>query len=296
MLDDILKVLPEKISSEILNVGSNSQITEIRLRVNKRVIVITSNVEVFLSYIITLNDLLDILIKISKNSLYAIQNDINNGYVVIKGGHRIGICGEVVIQDGNIKNIKYINSMNIRVSRQLMGCADKLMDKIIENGNLKNTLIVSPPGCGKTTMLRDVIRQVSNGVKRLDFYGKNIGLVDERGEIASVSEGIANLDVGIRTDIMSNCTKSLGIEMLTRSMGISVIATDEIGSINDIEAIKYASLSGVNLIFTMHGKNIEDIIRKTGMKELVDEGLFKRVVILSNSTGPGRIEKVHNLD
>lgn len=296
MLDDILKVLPEKISSEILNVGSNSQITEIRLRVNKRVIVITSNVEVFLSYIITLNDLLDILIKISKNSLYAIQNDINNGYVVIKGGHRIGICGEVVIQDGNIKNIKYINSMNIRVSRQLMGCADKVMDKIIENGILKNTLIVSPPGCGKTTMLRDVIRQVSNGVKRLDFYGKNIGLVDERGEIASVSEGIANLDVGIRTDIMSNCTKSLGIEMLTRSMGISVIATDEIGSINDIEAIKYASLSGVNLIFTMHGKNIEDIIRKIGMKELVDEGLFKRVVILSNNGGPGKIEKVHNLD
>lgn len=145
-------------------------------------------------------------------------------------------------------------------------------------------------------MLRDVIRQISNGVKRLEFYGKNVGLVDERGEIASVSEGIANLDVGIRTDIMSNCIKNLGIEMLTRSMGISVIATDEIGSINDIEAIKYASLSGVNLIFTMHGKNIEDVIRKTGMKELVDEGLFKRVVILSNNGGPGKIEKVHNLD
>lgn len=145
MLDEILKILPEKISNEILNVGSNSQITEIRLRVNKRVIVITSNVEVFLSYIVCLNDLLDILVKISKNSLYAIQNDINNGFVVIKGGHRIGICGEVVIQAGNIKNIKYINSMNIRVSRQLMGCADKLMEKIIENGNLMNTLIVSPP-------------------------------------------------------------------------------------------------------------------------------------------------------
>ncbi len=145
MLDEILKILPEKISNEILNIGSNSQITEIRLRVNRRIIVITSNVEVFLTYIVCLNDLLDILVKISKNSLYAIQNDINNGFVVIKGGHRIGICGEVVFQEGNIKNIKNINSMNIRVSRQLIGCADKVMDEIIENGNLMNTLIVSPP-------------------------------------------------------------------------------------------------------------------------------------------------------
>lgn len=145
MLDEILKILPEKISNEILNIGSNSQITEIRLRVNRRIIVITSNVEVFLSYIVCLNDLLDILVKISKNSLYAIQNDINNGFVVIKGGHRIGICGEVVFQEGKIKNIKNINSMNIRVSKQLIGCADKVMDKIIENGCLMNTLIVSPP-------------------------------------------------------------------------------------------------------------------------------------------------------
>ncbi len=145
-------------------------------------------------------------------------------------------------------------------------------------------------------MLRDVIRQISNGVKRLEFYGKNVGLVDERGEVASVSNGIVNLDVGIRTDIMSNCTKSLGIEMLVRSMGISVVATDEIGSTNDIEAIKYASLSGVNLVFTMHGKSINDITNKTGMKELINEKLFKRVIILSNDGKPGNIQKIHILN
>ena len=296
MLEEILKIMPDNIAIQLAKIGGNKGINEIRLRINRKVIVIVSGVEVFLDVTVTLKDLLDILVRVSKNSIYAIQNDINNGFVVILGGHRIGICGEVVMQDGKIKNIKNINSMNIRVARQLIGAADKVMPYIISQGKIKNTLIISPPGCGKTTMLRDIVRQVSNGVKELGFYGKNVGLVDERGEIASVSNGIPNLDIGLRTDVISNCSKSLGIEMMVRSMGINVIATDEIGSKGDIAAIRYAVLSGVSLLFTVHGDNLEDIMKKDDLSYLIKQGYFKLAIVLSNRNRPGTIEKIEALD
>lgn len=296
MLDEILNIMPLKLKEEITRISDIQKITEIRLRNQKNVILQLNNIELKLEYKINLKDILEILLKISKNSIYAIQNDINNGFVVIKGGHRIGICGEVVIESGKIKNIKNINSLNIRVAKQIIGASDNVLKYMIENETIKNTLIISPPGCGKTTILRDAIRQLSNGVAKYNFKGKNVGLVDERGEIACVSNGIANLDVGERTDVISNCPKHLGIEMIVRSMGVSIIATDEIGNNLDIEAIRYAALSGVKMIFTMHGATIYDILRKNEIKKLFDENIFELAIFLSNKKGPGKIDRICYID
>ena len=294
MIDEILKVLPKYISNEIIRLNCSQNITEIRLRTRAKVILICTNREIILDCLVTTNAILDVLLNVSKNSIYAIQNDINNGFVIIRGGHRIGISGEVVYVDGKIKNIKNICSLNIRVARQIYGCADKVLPEIISDGKINNTLIVSPPGCGKTTLIRDIIRQISNGLPNMRFKGRNVSLIDERGEIASVYEGVASLDVGVRTDIMSNVTKATGMKMMIRSMAPDVIATDEIGKPEDIVAIKEAILSGVNVIFTMHGDSITSIIKNKEIKELLDLNIFSKIIILSSGKTPGVVEKIYD--
>ena len=293
MIENVLKYFPVELKRQILNTKVNDNLKEIRIRAYQKVCLEYYNLEVFLEYVSTTTDILNILVNISKNSIYAIQNDINNGFVVVPGGHRIGICGEAVISNGRIINVKNINSMNIRISTQVFGAANKILPYVIKNSKtIRNTLIVSPPGCGKTTILRDLIRQLSNGVENLNFKGKNIGVVDERGEIASVYLGKSGLDLGKRTDVMSNCSKSTGIDMLVRSMGLDIIATDEIGQREDIEAILRASLSGVGMIFTMHASSVEDVYQNKNISCLLNDGIFECIVVLSNKYGAGTIENI----
>ncbi len=286
-LKNILIYFGQNIRDEILKVGGTRDITEIRIRAGRKIVLRFGSAEQILSASVKVEDILNILVGMSKHSLYSIQNDINKGFLTIKGGHRVGITGQVVMEGNSIKNIKNINGMNIRVARQVKGCSDKIIDSIIDSEMvMKNTLIVSPPGCGKTTILRDSIRRISD-------KGKNVGVIDERGELAAVYNGVAELDVGARTDVISFCPKYIGISMLIRSMGVDVIATDEIGLDEDISAIREAALSGVNFLFTIHGSSLQDITKNKGIRQLIDEGMFDTIVILSNRKGVGSVENIY---
>jgi stage III sporulation protein AA len=294
MIEEILRIMPRFIAEEIVHLNLNNSITEIRIRSKNKIIVICGKNEFVLDLVASPKIILDILLNVSKMSIYAIQTDLNNGFVVIRGGHRIGVCGEVVYENGKIKNIKNICSLNIRVAHQIFGCADTVMPQIIVNGIFQNTLIVSPPGCGKTTLLRDIIRLLSNGIKTLGFSGKNVSLIDERGEIASCYEGVPTLDIGIRTDVMSNIDKSTGMSMVIRSMAPDIIATDEIGSSDDVLSIKAAILSGVKVIFTMHGDSLKSILENPNIKELLDMNIFSKIILLSSGKIPGIVEKIYD--
>ena len=289
-MEEILKVLSKKIKDEVILKCNLENITEIRIRLNKEVMVYENNKEIILCVISTTDDITEILKNVSNNSIYAIDGDIKEGFVTTKGGNRIGICGEVKVSDNKIIGVSNISSMNIRIARQILGVSCKVMKYIVKNGCIKNTLIVSPPGKGKTTLLRDIARNLSDGSK--DFSGVNVGIVDERNEIASVYQGESLLNVGKRTDVLTGINKAKGIEMMIRSMGLNVIITDEIYTKEDCEAIKKAVSSGISCIFSMHGEDLDDILMNDQIADLIEGGIFKNVIILS-STNRGQIQKVH---
>lgn len=192
---------------------------------------------------------------ITNHSIYAFSEEIKNGFITVKGGHRIGIGGKVIYGDKGIENITNISSLNIRIAREKKGISDNLIYSLIDDqGDFYNTMIISPPQCGKTTLLRDIIRNLSNGFKNIK--GFKVGLVDERSEVAGVYNGLAQKDVGIRTDILDGCKKSKGIMMLVRAMSPEIIAVDEIGGVDDINSIDEALRTGVSFIVTVHGSDL----------------------------------------
>jgi len=285
VIENVTKILPNEIKSIIESLENKQDITEIRLRVGKNIKVYFGKTEKELTIHVSKQDLVKILSNVSSNSIYSVQNDINKGFVTIQGGNRIGIAGEIILADGKIKNIKDISSMNIRIAKEFVGVSNCIMDKIIENGEVKNTVIISPPGLGKTTLLRDIIRNLSS-------KGYNVSVIDERGEIAAMYEGESSLDLGERTDVISFVDKALGMQMAVRSLAPDVVCTDEIGNETDAQAIKQLCKCGASFITTIHGKCLEDI--KLGvMKQVIDDGYLSVAIILSNKYGIGSIDKVY---
>lgn len=226
-MEKILNFFPDMLRKSIKE-NLFESVEEIRIRTGKPIILKNYQQERVINYLTTSEGILQILQKICDNSIYSYQNQICNGFITVKGGHRVGLVGSAVIENNRITNIKYISGLNFRIARQVIGCSNEIMKDILnyDENRIYNTLIISPPGLGKTTILRDAIRNISNGIN--GFRGITVGIVDERGEIAAMHNGIPQNDIGIRTDVMDNVPKYLGLGMLIRSMAPKVIAADEI--------------------------------------------------------------------
>lgn len=284
-MERILKYFPIKLENILKQeIGEKYNILEeIRIRVGKPIVLKFNNYEKIVRYQVNRDEILNILQSVCENSIYSYQKQIAEGFVTINGGHRVGISGSCVIENEKVININYINSLNFRISRQILGCSNNILKHILnlEENSVCNTLIVSPPGAGKTTLLRDIVRQVSSGIRSLKFKGIDVGIVDERSEIASLYKGVPQNDIGIKSDVIENVSKSIGIRMLVRSMAPKVIVADEIGGFEDIDVINYAMCSGCKGIFSAHGSNFDDIYLNPVLKKLINSHLFETIIFLN---------------
>ena len=327
-IDNILIKLPESMRDRIEKLPAQTlqQLEEIRIRTNTDTLLISGGREYSLrdGDEITAEVLEEILNRLLDYSYYAYEEELSRGYITIEGGHRVGICGRVTLENGQVHLIKDVSSLNIRRSREITGASEKILGAVLSPAKapaesvpnagisagcegekspassaisgacssaagcgrmvVRNTLIISPPKCGKTTMLRDLARNLSNA-------GFRIGICDERSEIAGCYDGKTSYDLGPRTDVLDGCPKADGILMLIRAMSPDVVMTDEIGKPEDAAAIRSALSAGVKIITTIHGSSFEDAA-KSAVGSLITDHVFETLIFLSAQPVTGTVEKI----
>ena len=256
------------------------QVEEIRIRAGKQVLLITGKEEIRLG--VTVNEMMirEAMEYISGYSLYAYEEQLKEGFITIRGGHRVGIAGKVVMEQGRVKTIKNISSINIRISHQIIGCSDEIMKYL--SGNI---LIVSPPRMGKTTLLRDILRNLANMEKQ------SVAIVDERSEIAACYNGVPQNDIGERCDVLDCCPKDTGMLILLRTMSPTYIAVDELASSDDVESVLKITGAGAYIAATIHGGSIGEVMKRKSVCRLFDREIFDTSIELS-----GGFIRIYNKD
>lgn len=266
--EQLLPLLPEVYTGQ-LEEADFQTLEEIRLGVGRPLRLRSSQRERELWPVSDRSMVEAVLGRACHHSTYAYTETLRQGYITVEGGHRIGVCGLGVRDGDTVRTIRSPSSVNIRVARQVPGCANGLLPQLTDS-----TLLLGPPGSGKTTLLRDLVRQLS------DRLGQTVGLADERGEVSAMADGEAQLSIGRRTDVLVNVPKAAAVMQLLRTMNPDWIGLDEITAPEDLAALDRAAYCGVRLLATAHGQDRTDLELRPLYRRLLELGVFRKLVIL----------------
>ena len=293
--EQAVQALPLRLRREALSLpeGDRDRAEELRLRVGWPMTVLVEGRERSLGGPPVERGELDQLVEIaSRASLHTVLDQVRRGYLTMEGGHRIGICGTAVLREGEIHSLRNLSSANLRIARQVRGAAAPVLDRLCPGGRLAGTLILAPPGQGKTTLLRDLIRSVSEGEGCCPL---RVALADERGEVAAMYNGQPQLEVGRRTDVTEGCPKDQGLMLLLRAMNPQVLAVDEITAPEDVRALSAAVGCGVTLLASAHGEGRAGLECRALYRPLLEEGMF-RFLVRIHREGERRVYTVEELN
>lgn len=308
MYHHILMIFPKEIRP-LFEFACNREtvVNEIRIRADKPVLVMEGDKEWFLdkdgSYTkelckakcLTKEEVEKLVMHICQYSIYAFEEEMRQGYITVTGGHRVGMVGQAVTDGrGKVRTLKHICGINIRVAHQVIGAAEAVLPIVYKDAYPRSVLIVSPPGAGKTTLLRDLVRCLSNGNRY--GTGVTVGIVDERSEIAGSYLGQPQNEVGMRTDVLDACPKGEGMMMLLRSMSPKVIAIDELGTEEELQAVRVVASCGSKVVATMHGDSMEDLKRRKWMDVILQEKLFEIIIFLKREKGKCVVKSIFDTE